>query len=204
MVVSSAAFASWWRVRALLRRRTCKVGESPSLAVPDCERAVLRGGIAVGGDDLHRAAQRASALPTVEFLRAAAGLTATSEPGDVAGSLRAVFDRAIALNARSLIMLMALSFAPVVWVLFRRSSRPFVAHVVFALHLYAFLLLLFCVATAVPAVDLSFGAPALPTPWTSSFPLPCCWPAPCTSFSPSERSTVRTVPFECSKLEPSP
>ena len=31
------------------------------------------------------------------------------------------------------------------------------AHALFSLHLYAFLLLLFCVATAIPPVDLWFG-----------------------------------------------
>jgi hypothetical protein len=68
-----------------------------------------------------------------------------------------VFDRAMAVNARSLIGFMALSFAPVLLVLFPRKGRPFVAHAVFSLHLYAFMLLLFCIATAIPPVERWFG-----------------------------------------------
>ena len=60
-----------------------------------------------------------------------------------------VFDRAVALNARSLVMVMALWFVAALWIVFYRSGRPVVAHAVFSLHLYAFLLLLFCVGTAV-------------------------------------------------------
>lgn len=68
-----------------------------------------------------------------------------------------VFNQAVALKARSLIIFMALSFAFVPAIVFHRSRRPLVAHAVFALHLYAFLLLLFCVATAIPPVDVWFG-----------------------------------------------
>jgi hypothetical protein len=67
------------------------------------------------------------------------------------------FDGAIALHARSLILLMALSFAAAPWIAFRRSGRPFVTHAVFSLHLYGFLLLLFSVATAIPAAGMPFG-----------------------------------------------
>jgi hypothetical protein len=62
------------------------------------------------------------------------------------------FDAALALHARSLIILMALSFAPLPWVAFYRKHKPFVAHAVFSLHLYAFLLLLLCVADVLPAL----------------------------------------------------
>jgi hypothetical protein len=67
------------------------------------------------------------------------------------------FNRAIARNARSFIMAMALSFALPTWMVFRKSGRPLVAHAVFALHVYAFLLLLLCVATAVPPLHSFFG-----------------------------------------------
>jgi hypothetical protein len=67
------------------------------------------------------------------------------------------FDRAVAVNARLLIIFMALSFAFVPAIVFYRSRRPIFAHALFALHVYAFLLLLFCVATMVPPVDLWFG-----------------------------------------------
>lgn len=71
------------------------------------------------------------------------------------------FDAALALHARSLIVLMALSFALLPWLAFYRKHKPFVAHAVFALHLYAFLLLLLCVADVVPALAARPGSPPL-------------------------------------------
>ena len=40
---------------------------------------------------------------------------------------------------------------------FRRSRSPLGAHALFSLHVYAFLVLLFCVATVVPPIDLLVG-----------------------------------------------
>lgn len=54
-----------------------------------------------------------------------------------------MFDRAAVLNAKSLILLMVLPLALLLPAVFLRHRRPFVAHVVFSLHFYAFLLLLF-------------------------------------------------------------
>lgn len=73
------------------------------------------------------------------------------------------FDAAIALHARSLILLMALSFTALPAVAFRRSRKPFAAHAVFSLHLYAFVLLMFCVGMLVLAAPLLWSArqPAL-------------------------------------------
>ena len=68
-----------------------------------------------------------------------------------------VFNQAVALNARSLIVFMALAFGATVSIVFSRSSRPSVTHGLFSLHHYAFLLLLLCVATAIPRVDAWFG-----------------------------------------------
>jgi hypothetical protein len=68
-----------------------------------------------------------------------------------------VFDQAVALNARSFIILMALAFAIVPALVFFRRGCPLVAHAVFSLHLYTFLLLLLCVATAIPPIDAWFG-----------------------------------------------
>jgi hypothetical protein len=68
------------------------------------------------------------------------------------------FDSAIALHARSLILLMALAFAVLPAIAFNRSGRPFAAHVVFSLHLYGFMLLLFCVGTAIPAAGVLAGS----------------------------------------------
>lgn len=70
-----------------------------------------------------------------------------------------VFNRAMSLHARSLIILMALAFAPVPAVVFRGARRPTVTHGVFSLHTYAYLLLLFVIATSIPAVDHLFGGP---------------------------------------------
>jgi hypothetical protein len=64
-----------------------------------------------------------------------------------------VFDRAVALKARSLIICMALSFAFAPMLVFLRSKRPLVTHAVFSLHLYAFLLLLMCVGIGIQGID---------------------------------------------------
>lgn len=68
-----------------------------------------------------------------------------------------VFDHAVALNARLFIIFMALSFAPVASIVFHRNRRPLAVHALFAFHLYAFMLLLFCVATVIPPIDRWFG-----------------------------------------------
>jgi hypothetical protein len=57
-----------------------------------------------------------------------------------------VFDRAVVLNAKSLIFLMTLPFALLLPLAFLRERRPVMTHVAFSLHLYTFLLLLFCIA----------------------------------------------------------
>ena len=72
-----------------------------------------------------------------------------------------LFDRAVVLHAKSLVIAMAVPFALLLPVVFFSSRRPFSIHVVFALHLYAFLLLLFCLALAVAAVDVAAGGGGL-------------------------------------------
>jgi hypothetical protein len=74
------------------------------------------------------------------------------------------FDQAVALNAKSLIVVMVLPFALLPALGFYRSRRPFVAHVVFSLHFYAFLLLLLCVSLTVVGGSLMFGGPGLESP----------------------------------------
>jgi hypothetical protein len=69
-----------------------------------------------------------------------------------------LFDHAVALNARSLIVLMVVPFAALPAWLFRKLRRPFAAHLTFALHVYSFLLLLLCVASLVVVVSGLFGA----------------------------------------------
>ena len=72
-----------------------------------------------------------------------------------------VFDHAVVLNAKALVILMALAFAPLLALTAWNSRRPLAAHVVFALHLYAFLLILFCGALLIIAVDLRLGGAGL-------------------------------------------
>jgi len=72
-----------------------------------------------------------------------------------------VFDRAMALNAKSLIVLMVVPFALVLPILFYRNRRPFMAHVVFSLHFCTFLLLLFCIALVVVGADEMSGGNGL-------------------------------------------
>lgn len=71
------------------------------------------------------------------------------------------FDQALAVNARSLIILMALCFAFAPALVFLRGRRPLIAHAVFSLHFFAFFLLLLCVATAVPPIELLIGGAGL-------------------------------------------
>ena len=72
-----------------------------------------------------------------------------------------VFDQSVALNAKSLIILMVLPFALLPPILFYRRRCPFAAHLVFSVHFYAFLLLSFCVALTVAGVDRLFGGAGL-------------------------------------------
>lgn len=72
-----------------------------------------------------------------------------------------IFNQANLLHAKSFIILMVLPFALILPILFYRNRQPFVAHVVFSLHFYAFLLLLFCVSLALAAVHIFFGGTGL-------------------------------------------
>jgi hypothetical protein len=74
------------------------------------------------------------------------------------------FDEAVGVNAKALIILMVLAFSLVPPLLFYRSQRSFGTHLVFALHLYAFLLLLFCVAMIIAAIDARLGGGGLASP----------------------------------------
>jgi len=71
------------------------------------------------------------------------------------------FDRAIALNARSLVVLMSLALVPFLASVFYRSGRPLVIDIVFSLHLYAFVLILFSGALTIAAVSVLLGGPGL-------------------------------------------
>ena len=59
------------------------------------------------------------------------------------------FDHAVKVNAKSLIILMTPPIAILASLLFYSRRRPFVTHVVFAIHFYAFWLIVFCVLTPI-------------------------------------------------------
>ncbi len=75
-----------------------------------------------------------------------------------------VFDRAVVTHAKSLIILMTVPFALLLPLVFLRERRPFMAHVVFSLHHYAFLLLLFCVALFAAGLSTWMGFGGVQTP----------------------------------------
>ncbi|HMB56510.1 MAG TPA: DUF3667 domain-containing protein [Arenimonas sp.] len=75
-----------------------------------------------------------------------------------------IFDRAVVLNAKSLILLMTLPFAMLLQLVFVRERRPFMTHVIFSLHLYTFLLLLFCVALLAAKLSALSGFGGLEAP----------------------------------------
>ena len=79
--------------------------------------------------------------------------------------LTPLFDQAVVLNAKSLVVLMVFPFALLLPLFFRASRQPIAVHVAFALHLYAFLLLLFCAALGVVAIDRWFGGAGLDSAW---------------------------------------
>ncbi len=70
-----------------------------------------------------------------------------------------LFDHAVAINARSLIVLMVVPFALLPALLWKRQRRTFAAHVAFSLHVYSFLLLLFCASSLVIAISGWCGGP---------------------------------------------
>lgn len=74
------------------------------------------------------------------------------------------FDRAVVLNAKSLIIVMAVPLTLILPALFHSRRRPFVAHASFALHTCAFLLVLLCVVSLVGAVDALVGGAGLNSP----------------------------------------
>jgi Protein of unknown function (DUF3667) len=74
------------------------------------------------------------------------------------------FDRAVVLNAKSLIVLMTVPFALLLPLAFLRQRKPFMLHVVFSLHLYTFLLLLFCLGMVAAKLSALSGFGGLEVP----------------------------------------
>ena len=72
-----------------------------------------------------------------------------------------VFDHAVDVNARSLVILLVLPFTLLLIPLFAGSRRPFVTHLVFALHLLAFLLLCSCALLLLTLLETSLGGSGL-------------------------------------------
>jgi hypothetical protein len=68
-----------------------------------------------------------------------------------------VFDHAVVVNAKSLVLLMTLAFTCLLPLVFVRAKRPLMVHVVFSLHLYTFLLFLFCVDLLAAALGARLG-----------------------------------------------
>lgn len=75
-----------------------------------------------------------------------------------------MFDRAVVLNAKSFILMMTVPFALLLPLAFFRARRPFMTHVAFSLHLYTFLLLVFCVALVAAKLSAMFGLGGLKSP----------------------------------------
>lgn len=75
-----------------------------------------------------------------------------------------VFNQSVLVNAKWLVILMVPPFALLLPVLIREEPHPFVTHLVFSLHLHAFLLLIFCVSISVAAVDILLGGDGLKSP----------------------------------------
>jgi hypothetical protein len=72
-----------------------------------------------------------------------------------------IFDRAVVVNAKSLVVLMVLPFAGLLALLFVGRRQRFMAHLAFALHLYAFLMLVFTVAVLFATLVAKLGGPGL-------------------------------------------
>jgi hypothetical protein len=67
------------------------------------------------------------------------------------------FDKAVRLNAKSLIILMVVPFTLFLAAAYPADRRPFMAHAIFALHFYAFELLLLCCLLGISGLSLFFG-----------------------------------------------
>ncbi|HLQ39283.1 MAG TPA: DUF3667 domain-containing protein [Planctomycetota bacterium] len=76
-------------------------------------------------------------------------------------SFAVAFNQAVILHAKALIIAMVVPFAALLTVAFFGTRRPFGIHFVFSLHLYATLLLLFCVGIAAARVSVWFGSAGL-------------------------------------------
>jgi hypothetical protein len=81
--------------------------------------------------------------------------------GTLLGTYSPVFDQANVLHAKSLIALMVIAFALLLPLVFYRRRRPFVVHVVFSVHLYAWFLLVLCVGLVLAWAESWLGSGGL-------------------------------------------
>ena len=72
-----------------------------------------------------------------------------------------VFDRAVTVNAKALVILMVLPFAGLLALLFLGQRQRFMAHLAFALHFYAFMMLLFSLAVLFARAVAALGGPGI-------------------------------------------
>ncbi|AGW92965.1 MULTISPECIES: DUF3667 domain-containing protein [Cupriavidus] len=72
-----------------------------------------------------------------------------------------VFNRAVVLNAKSLVVLMTIPFALLLSLVFAAKRKALMTHIVFSLHLYTFMLLLFSLAIVASALYARVGGPGL-------------------------------------------
>lgn len=75
-----------------------------------------------------------------------------------------VFDQAVAVNAKSLIGLMVPVFALMLPLVFIGRSKPLGVHVIFALHFYAFVLVLLCIPVGAMILLKMLGGPGVLSP----------------------------------------
>jgi hypothetical protein len=73
----------------------------------------------------------------------------------------AVFNRVVEANAKSLVILMTVPFALLLWLLFRRTPHPFITHAALSLHVWAFVLVVFSLALLIADVDTMGGGQGL-------------------------------------------
>lgn len=107
-----------------------------------------------------------SHLNNQDWSETARALTAArlATTGRTLAQFAPAFDQAAIWNAKALIILMALVFAPAAALAHVPTRRPFGAHVVFALHLYTFVLLLMCVALLLAWAEQLAGGEGLTSP----------------------------------------
>lgn len=85
--------------------------------------------------------------------------------GRTLAEYKPVFDQAVAVNAKSLIGLMVPPFALLLPLVFIGRSKPIGVHVIFAIHFYAFVLVLLCVPLGVMILVKMMGGPGVLSPF---------------------------------------